>query len=149
MSVVPTLRNLRIVSVLKFKEHERATFFSPSENRCLLASNVKPEQREFVVDSCASMHVISTKDLSDPEMDTLTKSCSPTMVITATGEVQTHEEATGYVKELDIFLKMKVFEEQLSHMTQSRFFLPHLHMQVCQNFRRRSRNQHSHQHLFL
>ena len=35
-------------------------------------------------------------------MDTLTKSCSPTMVITANGEVQTHEEATVYVKELDI-----------------------------------------------
>ena len=26
-------------SVLKFEEHERATFFSPSENRCLPASN--------------------------------------------------------------------------------------------------------------
>ena len=38
-------------SVLKLKEHERATFFSPSENRCLPASNLKPEEREFVVDS--------------------------------------------------------------------------------------------------
>ena len=46
------------------------------------------------------MHMISKKDLSDAEMDTLTKSCSPTMVITANGEVQTHEEATVYVKEL-------------------------------------------------
>ena len=43
-------------------------------------------------------------------MDTLTKSCGPTIVITANGEVQTHEEATVYVKELDIFLTMKVFE---------------------------------------
>ena len=40
----------------------------------------------------------------------LTKSCSPTIVITANGEVQTHEEATVYVKELDIFLTMKVLE---------------------------------------
>ena len=32
-------------------------------------------------------------------IDTLTKSCSPTIVITANGEVQTHEEATVYVKE--------------------------------------------------
>ena len=39
-------------------------------------------------------------------MDTLTKSCSPTIVITANGEVQTHEEAIVYVKELDIFLTM-------------------------------------------
>ena len=48
------------------------------------------------------------KDFRDAEMDTLTKSCSPTKVITANGEVQTHEEATVYVKELDIFLTMKV-----------------------------------------
>ena len=44
-------------------------------------------------------------------MDTLTKSCSPTIVITANGEVQTHEEATVCVKELDIFLTMKVLED--------------------------------------
>ena len=79
-------------SVLNLKEHERATFFSPSENWCLPASTLKPEEREFVVDSGASMHMISKKDLSDGEMDTLTKSCSPTIVITANGEVQTHEE---------------------------------------------------------
>ena len=57
------------------------------------------------------MHTISKKDLKDAEMDTLTKSCSPTIVITANGEVQTHEEATVYVKELDIFLTMKVLED--------------------------------------
>ena len=96
--------------LLKLKERERATFFSPSEKRCLPASNLKLEEREFVVDSSASMHMISKKDLSDPEVDTLTKSCSPTIVINANGEVQTHEEATVYVKELDIFLTMKVLE---------------------------------------
>ena len=57
------------------------------------------------------MHVISKKkDLSEAEMDTLTKSCSPAIVKTANGEVQTHEEATVYVKELDIFLTVKVLE---------------------------------------
>ena len=60
-------------SVLKSKEKNKATFFSPSEDRCLLASTLKPEEREFVVDSGASMHVISKKDLSDAEMDILTK----------------------------------------------------------------------------
>ena len=97
-------------SVLRLKEHQRATFFSPSENRCLPASTLKPEERDFVVHSGASMHMISKKVLSNAEMDTLTKSCSPTIVITANGEVQTHEEAIVYVKELDIFLTMKVLE---------------------------------------
>ena len=116
ISAAPTLQNLRIglrrrewqeqgareaawklaKSVLNLKEQERATFFSPSENRCLPASTLKPEEREFVVDSGASMHMSSKKDLNDAEMDTLTKSCSPTIVKTANGEVQTHEEATVY-----------------------------------------------------
>ena len=96
--------------VFKLKEHERAAFFSSPENRCLPASTLKPEEREFVVDSGASMHLISKKDLISAEMDTLTKSCSPTIVITANGEVQTHEEATVYVKELNIFLNVKVLQ---------------------------------------
>ena len=96
--------------MLKLKEHERAVLFSPSENRCLPASTLKPEEREFVVDSGASMHMLSKKDLSNAEMDTLTKSCSPTIVINANGEVQTHEETIVYVKELDIFLTMKVLD---------------------------------------
>ena len=50
------------------------------------------------------MHMISKKDLSSAELETVTTSRSPTTVITANGEVQTHEEATVYVKELDIFL---------------------------------------------
>ena len=60
------------------------------------------------------MHMISKKDLSDAEMDTLTKSCSPTIVITANGEVQTHEEAIVHVKELDMFLTMKVLDNTLA-----------------------------------
>ena len=49
-------------SILKLMEKNRIAFFSPSENRCLPApSNLKPEEREFVVDSGASMHMISKK----------------------------------------------------------------------------------------
>ena len=57
------------------------------------------------------MRMISKKDLNSAEMDTLTKSFSPTIVRTANGEVQTHEEATVYVRELDLFLSMKLFED--------------------------------------
>ena len=44
--------------VLKLKEHERATFFSPSENRCLPASNLKPEEREF----CCRLRSVNAQD---------------------------------------------------------------------------------------
>ena len=99
--------------ILKLKEKHKTTFFSPSGNRCLPASTLKPEEREFVVDSGASMHMISKKVLNSSEMDTLTTSRSPTTVIPANGEVQTHKEATVYVKELDIFLTMEVLENTL------------------------------------
>ena len=56
------------------------------------------------------MHMICKKYLKSVEMDTMTKSCSRTIVITANGEVQTHEEATVYAKELDVLLTMKVLE---------------------------------------
>ena len=92
-------------SVLKLKEQNKATFFSPSENRCLPApSNLKLEERDCVVDSEASMHMISKKDLNSAELETVTTSRSPTTVTTANDEVWTHEEATVYVKELGTLL---------------------------------------------
>ena len=54
-------------------------------------------------------------------MDTLTTSRSPTTVITANGEVQTHEEATVHVKELDIFLTMKVLEDTPAVLSLGKF----------------------------
>ena len=68
------------------------------------------------------MHMINKKDLNSAEMDMLTKSCSPTMVITASGEVQTHEEATVYVKELDIFLTVKSPRGKRQHSYRSESF---------------------------
>ena len=57
------------------------------------------------------MHMISKNDLNSTELETLTTSRSPTTVIPGNSEVQTHEEATVYVEELDIFLTMKVLED--------------------------------------
>ena len=71
----------------QLKEHQRAAFFSPSENRCLPASSFQLEESEFVVDSGASTHMINKKDLSNAEMDTLTKSCSPVKVLDNTPAV--------------------------------------------------------------
>ena len=97
--------------ILKSKEKDKTVFFSPSENMCLPApSTIKPEESAFVVDSGASMHMISKKDLNSAELETVTTSRSPTTDITANGEVQTHEEATVSVKELEKFLTMKVLD---------------------------------------
>ena len=72
---------------------------------------IKPEEREFVVDSGASMHMLSGKDLNSAELETARVSKSPTTVVTANGEVQTNEEATVYVKDLDLFVTVKLLED--------------------------------------
>ena len=66
-----------------------------------MPSTIKPEERECVVDSVASMHMISKKDLNSAELETVTTSRSPTTVITPNGEVQTNEEAIVSVRKLE------------------------------------------------
>ena len=50
-------------NIYKRKEKDRAAFYFPAEEWVLLAASSKePEEREFVVDSRASMHVVSMKN---------------------------------------------------------------------------------------
>ena len=65
----------------------------------LAESTIKLEEREFVVDSGASMHMVSKKDINSAELETMRISKNPTTVMTANGEVQTREKTTVYVKE--------------------------------------------------
>ena len=89
----------------KLKEKDQVTFCSPTEEwKLLVASTKEPEEREFVVDSGAGMHVVSKKDLNSAKLETMRTSRSPTTVMTANGEVQTREEATVHVKELVFFV---------------------------------------------
>ena len=86
-------------NVLTLEEKDKP-FFSPTEDRCLPAPSVTwPEEREFVVDSGASMHMLSRKDLNSAELETVRISKSPTTVVTANGQVQTNEVATVHVNE--------------------------------------------------
>ena len=75
------------------------------------ASSKEPEERKFVVDSGASMHMVSKKDFNSAELETVRISRSPTTVMTANGEMQTREEATENVKELDLFVTVMLLEE--------------------------------------
>ena len=57
------------------------------------------------------MHVVSKKDFNSAELETTRTSRNPTTVMAANGEVQTREEATVYVKELDLFVTVMLLEE--------------------------------------
>ena len=61
----------------------------------LAPTSKSPEEREFVVDFGASMHMLSNKDLSSDELDTLRRSRNLTVVLAANGEVHTNEWVSG------------------------------------------------------
>ena len=77
-------------NIYKLKETEKATFYSATDEWSLpVASTIKPEEREFVVISGASMRMVSGKDLNSAELATVRISKNPTTVMTVNGEVQT------------------------------------------------------------
>ena len=99
-------------NICKVKEKEKATFFSPTDElRLPAASTMKPEEREFVLDSGARMHMVSRKDLNSAESDTVKVSKSPTTVVPVNGEVLTKDEATAYVRELYLFVTVMLLED--------------------------------------
>ena len=57
------------------------------------------------------MHIMSKKDLSSDELYTLRRSRSPTVVLTAGGEVQTNEEAQVFVHDLILFVTVQILQE--------------------------------------
>ena len=57
------------------------------------------------------MRMVSEKDLNSAELETMRTSRSPVTVMTANGEVQTREEATIYVKQLDLLVKVMLLQE--------------------------------------
>ena len=84
-------------NINKLKANDKATFFSPAKWVLPSASARESEEREFEVDSRASMHMVSEKDLNFAELETMRTSRSPTTVITGNG--------------LDLFVTVMLLQE--------------------------------------
>ena len=71
-------------NVYQLKAKHKDTFYSPTEAWVRRApSSKKPEKRDFVVDSRASMHMLRREDLNSAELETPRKFRNPTTVNTA------------------------------------------------------------------
>ena len=57
------------------------------------------------------MHMLSRKDLNPAELETVRASRSTTTVTTTNGEVQTKEEATAYVHDLELFVTVQILDD--------------------------------------
>ena len=67
------------------------------------------------------MHMVSKKDLNKAELETVRTSKNPIMVVTANGEVQTKEEATVYVRELDLIVTIMLLENTPAVLSHEKF----------------------------
>ena len=55
---------------LQAQRKDKVTFYSPTDKWIMpAASTIKPEEGEFVVDSGASMHMVSKRDLNSAELE--------------------------------------------------------------------------------
>ena len=71
----------------------------------------KQKDREFVIDSGASMHMLRKRDLSSGELETLRRSRNSMTVVTANRDVQTNEEAPAHVHDLHLFVTVQLLED--------------------------------------
>ena len=97
--------------IYKLIPDDKATCYSSVDIAAPVLVSKSTEDRMFVVGSGASMHMLSKRDLSSDELDTLTRSRNPNTVMTANGEVQTNEEAQVYVQDLDLVVTVQILEE--------------------------------------
>ena len=92
---------------------------------CMLApeSSTNSLSSRFIVDAAGKLHssvgeknvvLISKKDLNSAELETVRLSKNQMTVVTANGEVLTKEEATVYVKELDLFVTVMLLKDTLA-----------------------------------
>ena len=66
---------------------------------------------EYVIASGASLHTRGRASLSFEEKKTVRQTHNPCVSTTSNGLVQGNREATVYIKDLDIFLCVRLFED--------------------------------------
>ena len=100
-------------SIYKLKNSDKTTFYIPGEAKVMSTpiASKRPEEREFVVGSGASMHMMSKQELSSEEMGAVKRFRNPAVVLTANGKVRTQEEAQVFVHYLNQFVTVQLLEE--------------------------------------
>ena len=94
------------------KKKEKAAFFSLSDGWFLLAHPQESRRKEILWLIPEEACIWSAGEtFNSAELETMRTSRSPTTVMTANGEVLTKEEATVYVRELDLFVTVMLLED--------------------------------------
>ena len=84
-------------NIYKLKNLDKTTFCTPIEKGMPAPTSTRPEEREFAVDS-GQKSIKLRRDGHSKKVQ------NPTAVLTASGEVQTHEEAQVFSHDLYLFV---------------------------------------------
>ena len=101
-----SLRNVKQVSG---KRQDHSSSAKSLRFEIWVESQWKHLQAQRKRQGCIPM--VSKKDLNSAELEIRRTSRCPTTVMTANGEMQTREEATLFVNQLDLFVKVMLLEE--------------------------------------
>ena len=107
-------------SVFQLNEKDKATFFSLPE----VWSSTAPFSKKLKESEFVSMDMLSRKYLRSAELETFQRFGNPTTVLTA-NEVQTHEEATVYVHDLELFVTVQILEDMPAVLSLGEFCEEH------------------------
>ena len=111
-------------NIYTLKETDKIAFNSPTNEWSLLApSTIKSEEREFVVDSGASVHKVSRKDLNSAELGTAQVFKIPKVVVTANGEVLTKGRGDSVCQRIG-FIRDNNASPTRKTLRRSRVYLP-------------------------
>ena len=116
------------------KRKDKATFYSPSEEWVLPPASRRKESLWWIPELVCTWSVKET--CNSAELETMRTSRSPTTLMTANGEVQTREEATVYVEQLDMFVKVMLLEETLAVLSLGKLCEHHGYTYHCTSGRK-------------
>ena len=91
----------------------------------VITSAILEEIRGKTLYGEASMHMLSRKDLNSAELETVRVSRNHTTIIKANGEVQTHEEATVYMQDLELFVTVQILKDTPAVLSLGKLFEEH------------------------
>ena len=122
VSEVPTPWNLRTGPKERLKDNSDA----PKARHGILLETYTSSKRRIRLQSTRPLrNGYCKRDLNPIELESMRISRNPATVMTANGEVQTKEEATVYVKELDLFVTVMFLEETPAVLSLWKLFEDH------------------------
>ena len=107
------------------QKHKDRFFKAQAVTGAVSRTGIRNEQRELTVDPGASVEMVSKHGLIHEEKRTVRKLKESCTMFTASGSITATEEATVYVRDLDMFMTVKLLEASPAVLSLGQFWEEH------------------------